>query len=81
MQSDIWSNQIEIICEGGDHFKNVCGPRDAISCLTNCWPDHHGKSYAAARRACLKAIEGEVPLTTAEAAFIKAAEEAGILKH
>ncbi|MCF6371084.1 DUF982 domain-containing protein [Rhizobium halophilum] len=81
MQTNIWDNQIEIICDGGDHFKRVCSPRDAVACLTNHWPDQRGRAYAAAKRACLKAIKGEVALSIAEAAFVKAAEEAGILKH
>lgn len=81
MRTDIWDTRVEIVSEGGDHFKSVCTPRDAIVCLTNEWPAPHSKSYAAAKRACVKALKGEVPLAVAEAAFIKAADEAGILRH
>ncbi|MCJ8520471.1 hypothetical protein ABID21_003666 [Pseudorhizobium tarimense] len=81
MQTTIWDSQIEIICQGGDHFKSVRTPRDAITCLTNNWPAPHSRSYAAAKRACMRALVGEVPASVAEAAFIKAAEEAGILKQ
>ena len=41
------------------------------------WPAASGSLQAAARRACLKAIEGTVPLSVAEAAFVEAAEAAG----
>lgn len=81
MQTDIWNNQIEITCDGGDHFKKVSSPRDALACLANYWPTLRGGHHAAARRACLKALKGEVPLSVAEAAFIKAAQEAGVLRH
>jgi hypothetical protein len=81
MQTDIWDKPIEITYDGGDHFKSVCNPRDALACLANFWPVSSGTSHSAARRACLKAIAGEVPLSVAEAAFTKAAEAAGILKQ
>lgn len=81
MQTDIWENRIEITIDDGDHFKSVCPPREAIACLANGWPEPHGKLYAAAKRACMKALDGKVPLSAAEAAFIKAADEAGVLRH
>jgi hypothetical protein len=81
MRTDIWDHPIEITCDGGDHFKSVCNPRDALACLNTSWPAASGSLQAAARRACLKAIEGTVPLSVAEAAFVEAAEAAGILKH
>lgn len=81
MQTDIWDRPIEITFDGGDHFKSVCSPREALACLANSWPLSCDKSLSAARRACLKAIAGEVPLSVAEIAFTKAAEAAGILKQ
>lgn len=81
MRTDLWDNRIEIVSDGGDHFKNICTPRDALACLSNDWPEPHSKSYAVAKRACVKAIEGKVPLSVAEAAFMKAADEAGILRQ
>lgn len=81
MQTDLWDKPIEITCDGGDHSRSVGNPREALACLATSWPPLSGKFQAAARRACLKAIAGEVPLSVAEAAFLKAAEAAGILKH
>ncbi|MBU1314638.1 MAG: DUF982 domain-containing protein [Alphaproteobacteria bacterium] len=81
MQTDIWDKPIEITYDGGDHFRSVCNPREALACLTNSWPASPGKLESAAKRACLKAMAGEVPLPVAEAAFTKAAEAAGVLRH
>ncbi|RUM16869.1 DUF982 domain-containing protein [Rhizobium phaseoli] len=42
------------------------------------WPADNGKEYIAAVKACLDAIQGDIPAKTARAALIRAAEEAGI---
>ncbi|WP_237358552.1 DUF982 domain-containing protein [Rhizobium etli] len=44
------------------------------------WPDHKGPAYAAARKACLRALEGEKPEIDPQTAFIAAAAESGILR-
>jgi hypothetical protein len=49
--------------------------------LMTSWPSKRGKSFSAARRACLGALDGKIAGATAKLAFVLAAEEAGILKR
>ncbi|UWU29195.1 DUF982 domain-containing protein [Rhizobium sp. WSM1274] len=51
---------------------------DVAEALVAAWPTGDGKEYIAAIRTCLDAIQGNVPAKLARAAFIRAAEEAGI---
>ena len=80
MTEDLWDKPIELMIENSDHFRSVSGSREAVACLMTSWPTPAGKRFAAARRACLGAIEGKVKAAVARRAFIKAAEEAGILR-
>lgn len=52
----------------------------AARCLTEGWPgDRDSRSYRAACKACLAALEGSGTAVQARAAIVKAAEDAGIL--
>nr|WP_311043603.1 DUF982 domain-containing protein [Rhizobium lentis] len=79
MSRDMWDKPIELMIDS-DHFRSVGNSRDAIAYLMSSWPTKGGKSFSAARRACLGAIDGKVDSATAKLAFIRAAEEAGILR-
>lgn len=81
MSEDLWDKPIELMIENSDHFRSVIGTRDAMAYLMTSWPAQKSKRFAAARRACLGAIDGKVDSTAARLAFIRAAEEAGILRN
>lgn len=81
MIDDLWDKPVELMIDGPDHFHCVGNSREAVACLSNSWPGEHDALYATARRTCLKAIEGKVRSEEAQAAFINAAENAGILRH
>ncbi|MGG7581132.1 DUF982 domain-containing protein [Rhizobium sp. Nf11,1] len=81
MSSDLWDKPIELMIENSDHFRSVSSTRDAMAYLMTSWPTKGGKSFSAARRACLGAIDGKVDSATAKLAFVRAAEEAGILRR
>ncbi|MBY5682670.1 DUF982 domain-containing protein [Rhizobium leguminosarum] len=80
MNDDLWDKPIELMIENSDHFRSIRGTRDAMACLMTSWPTKGGKAFSAARRACLAAIDGKVASEEAKLAFIRAAEEAGILR-
>lgn len=81
MPVDLWDRSVELMIDSQDHFRCVSNTREAFECLSTCWPTKNGKWFAVARRRCMRALEGEGDPAEAEAAFIKAAEEAGILRN
>lgn len=80
MSGDLWDKPIELMIDNSDHFRSVGNTRDAMACLMTSWPTKGGKSFSAARRACLAALDGRAGSAKAKVAFIRAAEEAGILR-
>jgi hypothetical protein len=78
---DLWDHRVELKTDGGDHFQCISGSREAMEYMISSWPVKGGSQLAAARKVCLKAIEGEASAAEAEAAFVRAAEEAGILRR
>jgi len=80
MPIDLWDRPVELTIDGTDHFRRVSNSREALECLLTCWPTQSGEWYSRARKQCLQAVEGKGNHADAEAAFIKAAEEAGILR-
>jgi hypothetical protein len=81
MTKELWDQPVELKIDNADHFQCVSSTRDAIAILAASWPSTHDTTYARARRICLKAASGKATSDEAYAAFLKAAEEAGILKH
>lgn len=81
MLVELWDPAVEITIDSGDHFKSVANSRDALACLMTSWPNRGGKSFAAARKACMEAIEGRADPSLAAEAFKAAAIEAGILRQ
>ncbi|TDK37104.1 DUF982 domain-containing protein [Rhizobium deserti] len=80
MGADLWDNRVELMIENSDHFRCVSNSREAMECLSTCWPAKSGASFAAARKACLQSLTGKVDHRQAQAAFVRAAQEAGILR-
>ena len=81
MTDDLWDKPVELMIENSDHFHRVSNSREAVACLAKCWPGEHDSAYAAARRICMKALNGKARSEEAQAAFLKAADGAGILRH
>ncbi len=81
MSDDLWDSPVEVMIDDCDHYRSVGNNRDAIACLMKSWPTKGREASAAARRACLAAIDGTVGSETAKIAFVRAAEEAGVLRH
>ena len=81
MATEIWSTPIEVAVNGGDHFKSVCNSREALEALMTSWPAKGGRSFSAAKRACLKSLSGEATPASAARAFQEAAGKAGILRN
>ncbi|MDT3379724.1 DUF982 domain-containing protein [Labrys portucalensis] len=52
---------------------------EAADYLLNNWPADSGERYDFAKRVCLEAIEGKRDPEDARAAFLLAAEEAGVI--
>ena len=52
---------------------------EAADYLLNNWPVDSGERYDFAKRVCLEAIEGKRDPEDARAAFLLAAEEAGVI--
>ncbi len=81
MSTELWETTVEVTVDCGDHFKSVRNSRDALSCLMTCFPSRGGKAFAAARKACMGALDGRVDVSVAAEAFKLAAKEAGVLRH
>jgi len=79
MRVVLWDRSIEIRQGSNDHFACVNNSRDALRLLMTDWPVK-GKSFAAARAACMKSIDGDVEMATAIEAFESAAREADMLR-
>lgn len=70
---------VTIEIDRAGELRNVSSVTEAAEVLMMQWPRHKGKALAAARQACLDALEGKETVENARAAFIAAAEEARIL--
>ena len=80
MNTDIWNGNVEVMIDCKDHFRVVRSARDAVECLMTSWPQEKGPAFKLARKQCLGAAEGGGSNVNARAAFVNAADEAGILK-
>jgi hypothetical protein len=70
---------VTIEIDRAGELRNVSSVTEAAEVLMMQWPRHKGKALAAARQACLDALEGKETVENARAAFIAAAGEARIL--
>nr|WP_114713851.1 DUF982 domain-containing protein [Rhizobium grahamii] len=55
----------------------VCGPFEAMTCLTDRWPNMSGLKFLRARMACKAALDGRLSANDARVIFVEAVGEAG----
>lgn len=80
MSRAVWDGNVELMIECKDHYRTVHNAREAIECLSVCWPQQKGPTFAAAKKACMAAATGRQPPANARATFVAAAREVGILR-
>ena len=68
-----------LVMGGQQKNRLVRSLHDMAEALIHAWPSDDDEEYVIAVRACLDAINGQLPIREARAALIRAAEEAGIL--
>ncbi len=61
--------------------QTVVGPFDAMTCLTDRWPNMSGLKFLKARTACRAALDGRVTADVARKDFVDAVAEAGGIAH
>ncbi|MDM9646768.1 DUF982 domain-containing protein [Rhizobium sp. S163] len=81
MTDCLWDKPVELMIGNSDHFRCVGSSREAMAFLMTSWPTKGGRSFSAARRACLAALEGKITDAKAKHVFVHAADKAGILKR
>lgn len=81
MADDLWDKPVELMIESSDHFHTVGNAREAVACLMTRWPTARDNAFAEARKLCMKAVDGTSSSDQARAAFIAAAQTAGILRQ
>lgn len=67
-----------LVMSGQERSRLVRSLGELANALVVAWPTDDGEEYIEAVKTCLDAIRGNIPAKTARAAFIRAAEEAGI---
>lgn len=72
-----WTRSVELELPKSGNVLMIKSTREASECLRH-WPEPHGAAYREAKRVCREAMMGEAPIAAARAAFVSAAEEAGI---
>ncbi|MDI7863972.1 DUF982 domain-containing protein [Rhizobiaceae bacterium n13] len=75
-----WTNPIEVKFTQGVS-RTVCGPSEALHCLSDLWPNRRGPLYIAARSTCRAAIDGRKSVEEAREMFLFATEEAELNAH
>jgi ABC-type sugar transport system substrate-binding protein len=67
-----------LVMSGSEKYRLVQSLTEAAKTLAEFWPIDDGEEYLEAVRTCVDALHGKMPPADARAAFIRAAEEAGI---
>lgn len=80
MSKEVWQTPIEVIVDGGNHFKSVHNSREALEALMTCFPVKGGRLFATAKRTCMNCLRGQSEPVAAARAFQEAAREAGVLR-
>ena len=73
-----WSKPITYEEDTRGGFRTIASAEEAALALLTRWPVKEGKAFFEAQRACLDVLEDKKPPDTSRAAFLKAAEEAGV---
>lgn len=61
--------------------KVISGPFEAMTCLTDRWPNMSGLKFLRARMACKAALDGRLSADDARVIFVEAVGEAGGKAH
>jgi hypothetical protein len=61
--------------------RTVAGPFEAMTCLTDSWPNMSGLKFLRARMACRAALDGRLGADDAREDFVAAVTEAGGFAH
>ncbi|WP_018901463.1 DUF982 domain-containing protein [Rhizobium sp. 2MFCol3.1] len=61
--------------------KVIGGPFEAMTCLTDRWPNMSGLKFLRARMACKAALDGRMSADDARVIFVEAVGEAGGKAH
>ncbi|WP_082597340.1 DUF982 domain-containing protein [Rhizobium sp. Root708] len=80
MPNDAWDAPVNVSFPHLDR-QIVSGPFEAMTCLTDRWPNMSGLKFLRARMACKAALDGRLPAHDARAVFIEAVDEAGGRTH
>jgi len=74
-----WTKTVTVFTGKPGKMRVIASTVEAAEFLLERWPVEPGPNHLLARVACLAVLEGEYPPEHARAAFIAAADEAGIL--
>lgn len=72
-----WTKSVELELNGPGRLQKVRSTLEASECL-KLWPNKQGSAYGEAKRVFRAVLRSGAPRQIARAAFIRAAEEAGI---
>jgi hypothetical protein len=78
MNRGYWDQPVTIETLTLGKFQMVSSAAEAARILLEEWPVDEGDAYVAAKAACLSVLTGNTQPDVARAAFLKAAEEAGV---
>lgn len=70
-----WGDPVQVRIQHG-RLEDICGPQDALNCLTHRWPVDRGVDFERARQLCMAALGGRIPLNNVRDAFVAACVEA-----
>jgi hypothetical protein len=80
MPSTSWSAPVNVSFPHQDS-QVVTSPFEAMTCLTNRWPNMSGVKFLRARMACKAALDGRLSAADARIVFVEAVGEAGGKAH
>ncbi|HEV7245668.1 MAG TPA: DUF982 domain-containing protein [Shinella sp.] len=79
METGTWRDPITFVTPKVGQYLTISNTAEAARVLLDHWPVEHGKALKRAKAACLAVLHGDENPETAREAFLKAAEEAGVL--
>lgn len=76
MPNSTWASPVTVQFPHKDR-QIVAGPFEAMTCLTDSWPNMSGLKFLKARTACKAALDGRLSADAARTEFAEAVQEAG----
>jgi hypothetical protein len=80
MTDSNWETPVEVHMDKAGH-STVIGPFDALTLLTEKWPEDRGLNFVRARSACRAALDGRKTPEEARKCFEDAVSEAKLQAH